>query len=647
MSVKSEVNMEINDNITVENHLITLTKNYYEEAKHAKLERMLKNRLNFECYHLRQDYSHKIQGQSREVLPKQSMAVEQIVTFIQQGLADLTDWFTVEANTGCDKTVMTEEQVRKLVQYALDECSFLTVIGDSVKLGLLQSLMIAKPHGAFENRSVFYSEVKEVEGKHDYVLKKKDVPAWVPKIDLIRAEDFYPDPKREKGMFKVEEIYMDLAEVYKLSEGPNALYDKKIVDELHGSMVEMDMQALKKARETGQNVSYATGYRKSIKIWECWGTIIDSSGKILQENVTWTIANDRYIIKEPRENPFWHGDIPYITSPFIRVPHSVWHKALMDAPTLTNIAINELYNLIIDDGMNAVHGIKKIRPDWLEDESQVTNGIHPGITLKVTANAPTGAKVLKRVDTSSMSPQTLNVFNVMCSEFSASALTNDLRMGVMPNRAVKATEVVEASQSITSVFTGVSKIIEQNYIVPILMMLFKNVLQHLDVMYRKDLNDIWGQEATDKILAIPKAVRFAKLVDGFSFNVYGVSRILQKQKNFKMWTALLQTIASDPVLGEEFQKEYSMPRFLGEIMRSLDVPIDRISLTDEEKQAEQAGEQQQQAQTNQPGGSQTGGAPNTQSQIPQAGAASNNQGQGGDPMAALMAKAQGGMNHSG
>lgn len=610
-----------------ENHLVTLTKNYWQEAKHAKLERMLKNRLNFECYHLRQDYSHKIPGQSREVLPKQAMSVEQITTFIQQGLADLSDWFTVEKAPGCeeddeenDKDTMSVEEATLLVQFGLDKTNFLTFIGDSVKLGLLQSLMIAKQHGQMHNKSVFYSDIKKVDnGKDDYVLKKKDVPVWEPRIDLVRAEDWYPDPKKEQGLFQVQELYMDISELYKLAEMPNSPYNLNVIKDLHGSMVEMDLQALKKARETGQNVSYATGYRKQIKLWECWGNVIDHQGKIIHEGVTWTIANERFIVKDITENPFWHGERPFITSPFIRVPHSVWHKALMDAPTLTNIAINELYNLMVDDGMNSVHGVKQIRADWLEDESQVTNGILPGITLKVNSNAPTGAKVLERVDQTSMNPETLNFYNVMCSEFSASALTNDLRMGVLPNKSVKATEVVEASQSITSVFTGVSKIIEEGYIVPNLNMMFKNMLQHLDLMDRKALAAIWGQQRADQILAMPKAVRFAKLVDRFVFNVYGVSRILQKQKDFKKIMALLQTISGDPILGEEFQKEYSIPKLLNEVMISLDIAVDKIKLSDKEKQQEaQAGQAQQQGQSGQPGGSQPGTQPDAQSQLPQA-----------------------------
>ena len=61
----------------------------YREAELAKTERMALNRMNFDAYHLRQDYSHKKPGQSREFLPKQAMGTEQTASFLHQGLMDL------------------------------------------------------------------------------------------------------------------------------------------------------------------------------------------------------------------------------------------------------------------------------------------------------------------------------------------------------------------------------------------------------------------------------------------------------------------------------------------------------------------------------------------------------------------------------
>jgi hypothetical protein len=603
--------MAIQNKAESRSDLVTLTASYKEEAKNAKANRMRLNRTNYDCYHLRQDWSHKRKGQSREFLAKQPMAVEQISTFIQQGLVDSGDWFGVQKAPGVVDAVLTESEVQAIMKWAFDKCDFLTYVGDSVKDCLLQSLAITKNHGCYKPKAYFYTEVKEKGGKYVDVLKRETRDFWCPKLELLRAEDYYPDPSG-KGLYVIHETFMDISELYAMSEGPYAVYDRSKVELLHGSLMESDMQAAKKSRETAQNTSI-NGYRKKVKINECWGTILEpATGKVVKKDVVWTVADDRIVIQEPTDYPFWHNAPPLISAAFIRVPRSVWHKALMDAPTQTNIALNELYNLMVDAGMNDAHGIKQIRADWLEDESQVSNGIYPGITLKVNSQCPPGGKVLERVDTSSMSSEALNVFNAMSAEFSASALTNDLRMGVLPNRAVKATEVVEASQSITSVFTGISKVLEQTHIEPNMNMMFANILQHFMEIDPAEMMSVLGEERFYAIQAMGKETLFSKAFDGFKFKVYGISKIMAKQKDFKKFTALLQTIASSDLLVEEFIKQYSMGKFLGKIIKSLDINEDEIKISEEDKMMAMMA----QSMAGMP--SQQG--PDMQSQIPQAGA---------------------------
>jgi hypothetical protein len=606
--------MEIKKKTEIKDDLVTITASYKEEAKNAKANRMRLNRTNYDCYHLRQDWSHKRKGQSREFLAKQPMAVEQISTFIQQGLVDSGDWFGVQKAPGVTDAVLTESEVAAIMKWAFEKCEFLTYVGDSVKDCLLQSLAITKNYGCYKPKAYFYTETKEKGGKFVDVLKRETRDYWCPKLELVRAEDFYPDPSG-KGLYVIHETYLDISELYAMSEGPYAVYDRSKVELLHGTLMESDMQAAKKSRETGQNTSI-NGYRKKVKINECWGTILDpATGKVRQKDVVWTIADDRIVIQEPTDYPFWHNSAPLISAAFVRVPRSVWHKALMDAPTQTNIALNELYNLMVDAGMNDAHGIKQIRADWLEDESQVSNGIYPGITLKVNSQCPPGMKVLERVDTSSMSSEALNVFNTMSAEFSASALTNDLRMGVLPNRAVKATEVVEASQSITSVFTGISKVLEQTHIEPNMNMMFANILQHFSEIDPAEMKAVLGDDRYFTIVRMGKEALFAKAYDGFKFRVYGISKILAKQKDFRKFTALLQTIASSDLLVEEFIKQFSMGRFLGKIIKSLDINEDELKIGEEDKLMMMMG---QMGGGQAPMPSEQG--PNMQSQIPQAGA---------------------------
>lgn len=602
--------------------IVRITQNYKKEAFEARRDRLDLNKRNWDIYHLRQDYSHKQEGQSREFLAKQSMAVEQIVSFFQQGLVDTDDWFGVQNSPGVDQPLLTEQESLYILGRQLEKANIMDFMGDSLKLGLLGSIMIAKVTGKRVLSPQYFA--KDVIGK-DYKsykqLFRKDNDYWELSLELVRHEDFYPDPNVRPGgkpLYQCQDIWMDLHEVKKLAVGPNAIYEKDAVDLMATDLAEEEMQKLKRARETGQNTTLSN-FRNRVKVTECWGDIVDEEGNLLHENVTWTLAADRFMIAPPKKNPFWHGESPYVVTPIIRVPFSTWHKALMDAPTAHNIAANELYNLILDGGIMATHGIKQIRPDWLEDASEVENGISPGTTLRANANCPPGAKVLERVDTSAVSGDSLQVFQLINAEFNQSSLTNDLRMGVLPSRQVKATEVVEASQTITSVFTGMTKVIENSYTVEVLRKAFLLILQNMDDLGSQEVQDLLGADRAQQLAAITPEERFAQMATGFKFQAYGVSGVLGKMKDFKKLTSLMQTVFSSDILAQEFLKQYSPTKFLNEIVKSLDINVDKIKVSEAEKLALQAGNPQA------PGQAQAGvQGPNVQSQIPQAGSEVNN-----------------------
>lgn len=585
--------------------IIRCTYTYREEAYVSKRDRMTQNRLNWDTYNLKGDFTHKKRGQSREFLPKQALAVEQISSFFHQAMLDVGDWWSCDYAKGIKKLKIEPHEIQRLTQRQLEKIHFDERVEDLLKLGLIGSLAIAKIHGEFIKKPVFYTQSQlDPDDKMRHTLYKAEKRCWQAKIDLVRQEDFFPDPTGD-GLYLIQQIEMDLSKVKELSRGPNAIYDSEVVDKITGGFEDME-QVARKARETAQNQTFTT-YRKRVRLWECWGTIIDpASGEVIHKDVTWTVANDRYLIQRPRPYPFWHGSHPYVYVPIIRTPHGVWHKALMDAPTMLNIAQNESFNLALDAGIMAAFGIRQLRTEWLADETKVSDGIPPGETLEVNSLCPAGQKVLEPVQTGTLSPEFFQMYNILGNEFNQAAITNDLRMGQVPQRQVKATEVVEASQSITSMFTGLSRVLEQNLIVAILEKLWMTMCQNMDDLDSEDVIALLGKERAVAISALSPEERFKETANGYKFKVFGISLILNKMKDFKKLTTLLQTIAGNQPLMEEFIKKYDMGMLLTEIMKSLDIDIENLEIPEVEQRAMAK--------------MQSGGAPpvpNQQSQTPQ------------------------------
>ncbi len=593
--------------------IIETISNYKAESELARGPRIMQNTKNFDMYHLKQDYSHKVKGQSQEFLPSQSMAVEQIAQFLHQGLADLGEFFSADPRPGITNSLFTKDEARKILAWQLEEAGFYNFIGDAIKAGLLGSLMIAKVHRENCYSPRFFTRTNPLTETEKLYKNKK--PSSRLKIDLIRQRDYFPDPTAE-GLYKMQRIEKDLWEVLALAKANPETFDPEALDMLKSSLTgsEAGAENTHKANETGQAVQ-SNGFRKRVELMECWGKILDSStGEVLHDRVVTLVAQDKYVIMPPTPYPFWTNEDPFVASPLIRVPHSVWHRALMDAPTSLNHTKNEIFNLIIDGGIQAVFGLKQIREHWLEDPSQIADGIFPGISLSVNQSCPPGQKVIERVDTGNMSQEGTNAFELAGREFNQSALTNDLRLGGMPSRAVKATEVVEASQSITSVFTGVGKSVETEFVEKILGKSWNMSMQEFKNLNKEDLKSILGDKRAKNLLSISDKQIFAKTVNGHTFRVFGITQTLNKIKDFRKVTALLQTVFGNPMLQEAFVKDYNPTKLLKTVMESLDVDVDQIK----NDRSDQSLNDMAMADENDSGPAQ--GGPDRQSQIPQAAA---------------------------
>lgn len=599
--------------------IINCMTNYRLEASQAKQSRMDQNKQNFDAYHLRQDWSHKLNGQSREFLPKVATAVEQNANMIQQGLLDIGEWFSVTPQDGIDQDTLKikADTVYRLLNRQLQKDGFVKKTGDASKLGMLGGLIIAKVTGKMVNKPKFVVERKWKKFKPMKQLMMRQDKCWQLDIRLIRHEDYYPDPTG-RGLYEMEDTYMDLHEVKALAEGDDAIYDMDVVNQLSGSFdASGSDQEWNKSRETGQDVANA-GFRKQVKITEIWGNLLDYEGNVVHENCMCTVANDRFVIQKPIPNPFWHQESPYVAAALLSVPHAVWPKAIMDAATSLNLSANEIFNLLLDSGMMSVHGIKQLRTDWLEDQADVADGIQQGATLKVNASCPPGQKVLESVFTGTQPTEAINMLNIVNQEAAAAMFTNEIRSGGADMSNVRATAVVENSQALNNMFTGMIKNLEgdenSGFITQVLSKAWKVIAQNMTDLDSKEVEALLGKKLAQELMAMGKEQIFADTVQSCQFKAFGVSAVLNKMKEFTKLQALMQTVFSAAPLTEAFMKKYDPTKLLTEIMRALDIKTFKLE-TELEDGGVVPNQPNQQAPADE--------GPDLMSQIPQAGAAVN------------------------
>lgn len=561
-----------------EGHLKRLLEEYRKEAEQGRQRRIARNKRNWEAYYGRQDWSEKQEGQSREFLPKTSEAVEQFAAFTKRALTQFGDWFSVEPPRN---SPIDGNQIRALMRRYLERLivgpsqygDFATSLGQSLKAGLLESLMVLKVHGH-----------KCYLPSYDGNYERRQ--AWRARIDLIPSNDYYPDPTG-RGLYEIHEVERDVFDVVRLAK--QGIYDLDAVREAakgSESTRKSDPQARKPA-DANQSEATTPSMRRTCVLSEVWGALLDENGDLLLEKCRFTFMNGTKLIRKPSPWPFWHGESPFVVAPLCQVPFTVWGKALYDDGVDLNIAQNELFNLMLDAGIGSVWGVKQVRRDWLENPDQISGGIKQAMTLLIKNDIPVNAKVVESLTATQIPPDAVQIFNLLDREGQASFMTNDLRMGFLPPRAVKATEVTEQSSSNAVMTDSIAGDIERNIVDPTLRKTWLNMLQHADDLLADDVVDTIGKIAANQLANMKPRARYQMFATGTQFRATGLTATLARTRDFQRLMALAQTLVTNPLMMRAFMQKFSADKMLQFVLKSLNLNPHDI-LKDETESTPQA-----------------------------------------------------------
>lgn len=556
------------------------------EAEDARRTRLKKNKTNWDVYFGNVDWTHKQEGQSTEHLPKLSAAAEQMSAFVKRALVQFGDWFSVEAPHG---SPLSPEQIRGLIRLFLENLaldryhtgSFSTLMSDAVKQALMESLIILKVHGQHMEKKYYQAEPGLPLAGIGPQLRTEKHNVWRLRIDLIPSEHYYPDPTGRR-LYEIHRVERDLFDVVQAAE--DGLYDKDEVAKITEDFSKEAEEGERKARHKGQDESTPPSFRKRVVIDEFWGTLLGPDGKPIRTNCVSALANDKHLIRKPTDNPFWHGESPMIVAPIIRVPHSVQHKALYDDASALNLALDELFNLILDGGIASVWGVRQVREKWLADPKQVSGGIGQATTISVSDDAPVDAKVVETVTTGKVPPEAMAVLNLTDREMQAAMKTNDTRLGFLPPRQVKATELLQAEQSSGIVIDAFASDLETEVICKVLKYSWLNILQFAEDIPAEDVVKVLGVNGAFALSQMSPAERYSTLGNCMGFKAMGLSATLGRAREFQKFMALMAGVKEFPPLMESFVRRVSGDKILDHLMRSLNINPESMQMSPEELQ---------------------------------------------------------------
>lgn len=585
--------------------IINISTEMFQEADNAR--KPVENIWNkvYDLYNNKYDFSKKEDWQSKNYVPKISNAVNAIVGFLKKAVISKREWFSTEALE--KKYEEYEVSINNLIKYWLEKNKFVEIFGEGLIAGLLSNLIIFKVfwrNSEILNETVlpdkaYQTDIIKDKGKkenpfvkllmetsqqgitEEKILEKDfyEVLANSQKQDLrisiIDPYDFYIDPTG-KNKYCIHRSYMDLSDLKNVASSSG--FDVEEINKISEDFKRQEARYKEDVRK-GMNPSVSKpSYRKQIEILEFWGDLYDENGNILYQNCTWTVANDRYLIRKPTKNPFWHQKFPFVWGPLVKKPFSVYHKNYFEDSLGLAFALTELLNLMLDINSFATAKAFEIDLDILADPEDLVSGLYPAKVLKKRAGG-TNANLIKEVSLGTMSPQILRIYQEMDREYQNSARTTEFLLGKPSTRGrPTATEVTIKTQQSSAAIEEVASDVEENVLAPLLQMILVLCLQ-----YQRNFDDmrlfVLQEEIVDKIkiLAALDEKEKKQIVNIFNFKVRGLSGIVSKQANLEKLLTFIKFIGDTPAV------EYiDFKKLMKKVLNNLELDEEDILLSDEE-----------------------------------------------------------------
>jgi hypothetical protein len=559
---------------------------YRQMSQSARQTRAGHNRENWDFYHGRQDWSHKMKHQSKDFMPDFPMAMERIALTFAQPFAETEDWFDV-VNVGIGPAAFDPISERRILQFYLNRLfapgdavdtarPFSLVMYDAAKMASLEAIACFKVYAKLCNRFQYMlesgnaaAEAHVYESDYsslDVVVQKVEVPTLRLAIDLIPWEDYFPDPTGH-GLFDIHEKSVTLSQ---LRDNPD--YDTDVIDELaqsrggSGTVLGTTPEFEKRRRSDQDDAGNLAALPR---IRECWGDIVDlRDGKMLRRNSLCTTTTGKRFLRPPVDHPMWHGRRIFVPIPLLPVPLSENHKAIADHAVPVARAMNELDNLMLDGAIGGVWGIRQVRSELLENPEEIDDGIPQGYTGKLKDGAPEGAKFLERIDDKGGVPaEAASMMVQKQTQFQTATALPDTAQGNLPKKDVTATETALVSQASQGLFGGLATFVEKR-LNGVLELAWLTLWQYADDFMEPEIVQIIGPERALVLQSMSAAERFVMMAQSVRFDIKGLRQLAQSQEVFARLTTFLQSLGVNPALLMAFDSKYDVVPYLEDMMRA-------------------------------------------------------------------------------
>lgn len=552
--------------------IVAVLSGYRQEAEEARKTGMNprdeKWSKNLDLYWGRYDFSGKASWQAQEVMPEVASHVDRFAAACKEALMVAPDDF-YDVEDPADREQDLARAIKRLLNV------WLSTAGRNQNGGIL----------AFP--AVFEEQVKmgALMACSSTVLWKWDVPDGRVAVESVDPRQVWLDPTY-RNLYRIRRVeldWKDLKTLSKLKDGKGRpLFRIDQIERMVGDRT-LELQRIAEER-TGQGLQQTS--RPVVVLDEYLATVCDDAGNVAHEDALFVVANDTYLLRGPEKNPFWHEKDWLLFAPLITVPLSVYGRSFMEDFGSIAKTFNDLTNMILDAVY--VSGMKcyALVPDLLKDPRQATTGLQPMKTF-LLEDGTDPRQFFHEIELGVLSPDVVQVWQAMKNELMEAGKQNEIGLGQFaPNSRTSATEVAQTQSSSSAFVRSVAQSIEVGWLNPTLDLVWKTGLQHAKRNSRA-LEAAAGPEMWQAL----HGARRELIRRPVTFQARGISTMIQKSRTQQALMTMLQVIASNEVLLQEFLRVVDMPRLIEVLFELSDVDLFKLQASERTRLIRQITEQ--------------------------------------------------------
>ena len=546
---------------------------YLQEARNARQSGMNprddKWREVLDLYWNRYDFSTKAEWQAQEVTPEVPAFVDRFAAALKEAYGVAAEgMFTVQDPADADQSLAMP--IKRMTDVWLSACG---------------ANASGQPMG--------FEGVFEEQMKLGALMASSALVAWKPDTAHGRVAVESVDPRElwldhtSRGMYRIRKIEMDRHRVLGLSKlkdgGGRALFN---LDELHGQATDMINDTRTEREELTGHGQEILSNRGEITLHEFYGDIVRPDGTVIAENALTVLAGEKWVIRGPEKNPFWHGRDWIVYAPLVTVPLSPYGRGYAEDFGSVARTFNKVTNLILDAvAFSSVRAFATI-PEMLQDAQQMEGGITSGKNFKLQFGMGKAEDFITAIDLGTLSSDTVQVWQMLKSALTEAARINEIGLGQFaPNSRTSATEVSETQQSSGALVRSVAQTIERRWFEPLVNLVWKTGLQHVS---KNDmaLREAAGPEMFDALLARRKELASHPI----TFQARGLSTLIHKSQKLRALIQILQLVAGNELLLQQFLQVVDLAKLVDLLFDLSNLDMRRLQLSERDKLVQSFGQ---------------------------------------------------------